>query len=72
METEFLHSTLKAYETPISAALFAQIYDTIEKSTQVSDDMDDAKMTKALAQTKTNLDQAKKMTEVQVFIYIET
>lgn len=71
LETEFLHTILKLYETPASAVLFTQVYDTIEKATK-SDNLDDStKMNTSLMKVKMFLEQAKRTTQVQFLCFKE-
>ena len=62
---------LKNYETPISASMFAQVYDTLEKSTLVDQVVDDSKLNESLLQVKGFLDQAKKATGIQFMCFQE-
>jgi exocyst complex component 2 len=62
LETEFLESQLKSYETPISAKLFGQVYDTIEKLTNAADSN---QMTENLQLVRKFLQEARNATGVQ-------
>ena len=65
LETEFLDSILKGFETPVSEAIFTQIYETVEKGTNADIAIDPAKMNENLLSVKSFLNVAKTSTITQ-------
>ncbi len=65
METEFLDSTLKAFETPQSLEMFAQLYDLFEMGTNPDEEIDPEVMNEHLSSVKSFLDEAKNSTGTQ-------
>ncbi|KAH6582832.1 hypothetical protein BASA60_001728 [Batrachochytrium salamandrivorans] len=64
LETEFLHHTLKAYDTAETIAVMGIVYDTIERST-LKADQSHTLLNDALLRVKGYLQQSKTATEVQ-------
>ena len=71
LEIEFLHTTLNCYQSEKSKGIFAQIYDSIEKTTISLETVDDGKMNDMLLQVKAYLAQAKQTTGVQFMCFRE-
>ena len=65
METEFLDTTLKAFETPQSQAIFNQLYQLFEEGTHSDEYIDPATMNKHLSSVKSYLEDAKDYTRTQ-------
>ncbi|KNC97690.1 uncharacterized protein SPPG_07153 [Spizellomyces punctatus DAOM BR117] len=78
LETEFLHQTLTAYETPASAALLTLIYDTLERGVDqhelaLAETAQDGResMKDMLKKVKMFLAEAKQATEVEFSCFRE-
>ncbi len=65
METEFLDSILKRFETPQSEALFIQIYETFERATDPDEKVEPAVMSEYLTSVKSHLAAAKHSSATQ-------
>nr|KAJ3423083.1 hypothetical protein HK105_003316 [Polyrhizophydium stewartii] len=62
LEAEFMHHTLKAYETTQTADIFSMVYDTIERSTVRAESQTQTSINEALIRVKGFLQGAKKST----------
>lgn len=73
LETEFLDTTLKAFETPESQAMFVQLYDLFERSTDPDENIYPEVMNDHLTLVKTFLEEAKSSTATQYrcFMFVE-
>ncbi|KAL2916082.1 Exocyst complex component S5 [Polyrhizophydium stewartii] len=71
LEAEFMHHTLKAYETTQTADIFSMVYDTIERSTVRAESQTQTSINEALIRVKGFLQGAKKSTGVQFLCFRE-
>ncbi|KAJ3334093.1 hypothetical protein HDU91_002795 [Kappamyces sp. JEL0680] len=65
LETEFLDTMLKAFESPLSESMFTQIYETFERATDPDDSVEPAVMSQHLVAVKNYLAEAKNSSGTQ-------
>lgn len=65
-----MDTTLKAFETPQSQAMFAQLYDLFEKSTDPEEEVDPEAMNDHLNCVKTFLEEAKVASATQFRCFV--
>jgi hypothetical protein len=65
LETEFMDTSLKSFESEMSALLFTQIYETLEHGTDMDEKVEPGVMNERLIEVKAYLQQARTATFTQ-------
>lgn len=71
METEFIQTTLRTYETPVSSMMFGLVHNAIEKGAFDDGEYQQVKIAGKANATSGFLEQARRMTGVQFLCFKE-